>query len=216
MVNALINPPKTEDRPNANVIADAIRKAFASTIGHVISKYKVRLVGIANALTGSPSTPWHVTIGNPQKPIFSSGDMLCNEVKLELGPVLAFNDLPSTITLEFTLENARPLGAQEIFNRLNTGIGRSYVRFNKSFVEVSDVKFATASTTVEISPTQSQTSVEVSAVIEETNQDDYALGNTNDGPIWFTYNANIKQEPKTGDNTDVKVKNGNLESSKQS
>jgi hypothetical protein len=108
-----------------------------STIGTIVSRYKVRLLGIANALTGSPSTPWHVTIGNPKKPIFSSGDMECTSVNLSLGSTLAFNDLPTSIKLEITLQNARPLGAQEIFNRFNTGKGRSYVRANLSFVEAN-------------------------------------------------------------------------------
>jgi len=110
----------------------------AATIGHVISKYKIKLLGIVNALTGGASTPWHVTIGNPKKPLFTSGDMLVSEVKLTLGKTLAFNDLPSSIKIEFSLSNARSLGAQEIFNRFNSGRGRSYVRLQKSYVETSD------------------------------------------------------------------------------
>ena len=122
----------------ANSIMNFVRATFAATVGTVISKYKIRLMGISNALTGSPSAPWHITLGNPKKPIFTSGDMVCSDINLTLGKTLAFNDLPSTIKLELTFTNARNLGAQEIFNRLNTGRGRSYVRLNKSFVEVSD------------------------------------------------------------------------------
>jgi hypothetical protein len=138
IIKALVDPPKDDGKVSASTIFDAVQKAFSSTIGHVVSKYKLRLMGIANALTGSPSTPWHVTIGNPKKPIFSSGDMLCQEVTLTLGKTLAFNDLPSSIKIEFSLTNARPLGADEIFNRLNTGRGRSYKRLQQSFVEAPD------------------------------------------------------------------------------
>ena len=145
IIDNLINPPK-DDAPkkdekgniDTTPIFDAVKKAFASTVGHVISKYKLRLIGIANALTGSPSTPWHVTIGNPKRPIFSSGDMLTTDVTLTLGKTLAFNDLPSSIKIVFSLTNARPLGASEIFNRLNTGRGRSYKRLQQSFVEAPD------------------------------------------------------------------------------
>ena len=147
IIDALIDPPKDDTKPSSGTVTNAIEKAFASTIGHVISKYKIRLIGVANALTGSNSTPWHVTIGNPKKPIFCSGDMLCKDVKLTVGKNLAFNDLPSYIKISFELENARNLGAQEVFNRFNTGKGRSYVRLNKSFVESPDVTFATASST---------------------------------------------------------------------
>jgi hypothetical protein len=121
-----------------NLFLDKLNSITSATIGTIVSRYKVRLLGIANALTGAPSTPWHVTIGNPKKPIFSSGDMECTKVTLTLGPTLAFNDLPSSIKLDIDLSNARPLGAQEIFNRFNTGRGRSYVRTNLSFVETND------------------------------------------------------------------------------
>ena len=105
-----------------------IQSLVKETLGSVVGKYKIAILGIVSSLTGQPSTPWHITIGNPKRPVFSSGDMLMEEVQLKLGPVLAWNDLPEKISIEFTLTNARPLGAQEIFNRFNTGKARSYVR----------------------------------------------------------------------------------------
>lgn len=99
----------------------------------IISKYKVRIASVIAAWTGSSSAPWHVTIGNPKKPFFSSGDMICSKVKLKFGTVLAFNDLPSTIEVQITLKPARNLGLQEIFERFNTGAGRSYIALSDSF-----------------------------------------------------------------------------------
>ena len=71
------------------------------------------------------STPWHVTIGNPLRPIFCSGDMYTTTVQLTMGSTLAFNDLPANIKIDFTLENARPWGLQEIMAKFNTGNVRS-------------------------------------------------------------------------------------------
>jgi len=133
MVQALITPPNDSLESLREPILRALKGAFSTgqkAIGAVIGKYKHRLMGITNALTGSPSTPWHITIGNPKKPVFSSGDMLLKSVDMDLGKVLAFNDLPSTIKFTLKFENARPLGSQEIFNRLNTGRGRSYITVN--------------------------------------------------------------------------------------
>ena len=113
---------------NKTQTPSSIQTALKFTLGAVIGKYKMRLIGIISALTGQPSTPWHITIGNPKRPLFSSGDMVVEDVRMKLGPVLAWNDLPSSISVDFTLKNARPLGAQEIFNRFNTGKARSYVR----------------------------------------------------------------------------------------
>jgi hypothetical protein len=132
IIRALVSPPGNGELKESD-FTEPLNKAFTFTkksFSAIIGKYKVRLMGITNALTGSPSTPWHITIGNPKKPVFSSGDMLLKSVDLELGKVLAFNDLPSTIKISLKFENARPLGAQEIFNRLNTGKGRSYIRIS--------------------------------------------------------------------------------------
>lgn len=85
------------------------------------AKYKVKFMGIINALTGGPSTPWHITIGNPLRPIFCSGDMLCESVSVNFGPQLSFNDLPTYIEVEVELKSARNLGLQEIFAKFNTG-----------------------------------------------------------------------------------------------
>ncbi len=116
----------------ASSLLDVAFDAFIKTI----KKYKVELMGIANALSGAPSTPWHITIGNPLRPIFCSGDMYMSEnVKLTLGPTLAFNDLPSNITVDFTLTNARPWGLQEIMAKFNTGHLRT-VNIQKDFLEV--------------------------------------------------------------------------------
>jgi hypothetical protein len=95
------------------------------TLKETVSKYRIEIMGIAHNLSGMPSTPWHITIGNPLRPIFCSGDMLVDEVTLKLGSNLAFNDLPSTIKVEFTLKNARPLGLQEIMSKFNTGYLRT-------------------------------------------------------------------------------------------
>jgi hypothetical protein len=193
-----------------------LKAAFASTIGHVISKYKIRLIGIANALTGSPSTPWHITIGNPKKPLFSSGDMLCTDVTLSFGKVLAFNDLPSSIKLDINFTSARNLGAQEIFNRFNTGKGRSYVRLNKSFVEHPDATFGSSTSNDKIlqaggaSPSQPQqpnTDIEIKV---PTFEDTYLLNwdNVSGTTDWLNYKAPTPPDTSgTKDNTNPDLQN---------
>jgi hypothetical protein len=168
--------------------------ALSSTLGHVISKYKVKLLGVVNSLTGSPSTPWHLTIGNPKKPIFCSGDMLCTDVSVTMGRTLSFNDLPSSIKIEFTLKNARPLGAQEIFNRFNTGKARTYARFAKSYVELPDVQIP-QNTTKPAAPnvqtnktTNSTTSKNVNNTPTPNYQDEYFT--TGKGKNWFVADKN--------------------------
>ena len=120
-----------------NTLANTAKKLLSDLIttgtGGIAQKYKHVLLGICSALSGGPSTPWHVTIGNPLKPIFSCGDLYTSGVKLTLGPTLAFNDLPSTIDIEFTLTSGRNYGIGEIFRKLTTGDVRITTKSAPSF-----------------------------------------------------------------------------------
>jgi len=119
-------------------LADKVRDLIGTVTSGMIMKYRVKIIGIVNALSGLPSTPWHITIGNPMRPMFCSGDMLTESVQVKLGPQLGFNDLPSSITVEFTLANARPLGLQEIMSKFNSGYLRT-VDVQKSFYETKTI-----------------------------------------------------------------------------
>jgi len=116
---------KTADTSSLDVtskLVDKIGNLADSVLRRAVGKYKIEIQGIARALTGAPSTPWHITIGNPLRPIFCAGDMYMDQdVTLTLGPTLAFNDLPSSIKASFTLQNARPWGLQEIIAKFNAG-----------------------------------------------------------------------------------------------
>lgn len=112
----------TKDLASGSKMVDDILALGDTVLKKAIGKYKIEIQGIARALTGAPSTPWHITIGNPLRPIFCAGDMyMSQEVTLTLGPTLAFNDLPSSIKASFTLQNARAWGLQEIIAKFNTG-----------------------------------------------------------------------------------------------
>ena len=139
------------DKVLAKKVAAASRKLLDKLVNigddvlaGTILKYRTEVLGIVNALTGAPSTPWHVTIGNPLRPIFCSGDMYTQDVAISFGPQLAFNDLPSNIKVSFTLENARPLGMQEITARFNSGYLRT-VDVQKTFYE-TEQKITTVTT----------------------------------------------------------------------
>ena len=113
----------------------AVARFITDGLNTIAQKYKVEMMGIVHALSGLPSTPWHITIGNPLRPVFCAGDMYTTSVSLSLGPTLAFNDLPSTIKAEFTLQNARPWGLGEIMAKFNSGYLRT-VDSQRTFLEI--------------------------------------------------------------------------------
>ena len=138
------------DKKNALLtgVADAIQAALSAAktaLEGLLQKYRVKIIGVINSLTGLPSTPWHITIGNPMRPTFCSGDMLCENVSLSLGPNLAFNDLPSSIKVEFNLTNARNWGLQEIMAKFNSGYLRT-VDVQKTFYETNIIPSADGKT----------------------------------------------------------------------
>lgn len=135
--------PDEREKNKAKAFLDRLSKNIKPLLNKMISKYKIKAIGIINALSGLPSTPWHITIGNPMRPVFSSGDMYMDSVNLKFGSQLSFNDLPTNLTLEFTLKNARAWGMQEIMAKFNKGYLRSVHFTSKmplSYNEVNDTK----------------------------------------------------------------------------
>jgi hypothetical protein len=127
--------------PDGSTILTGFINSLLSVVSGIVKKFEVRIFGIINALTGQPSGTYHVTIGNPKRPLFCSGDMIVKEVNIKFGETLAFNDLPSRITAEFTMTNTRPLGLQEIMARFAQGQGRSYKAGPSSWQETAGGDF---------------------------------------------------------------------------
>ena len=174
----------------------------------LVKKYEVRILGVVNALTGDPSGPWHVTIGNPKRPIFTSGDMICKEVSISLGDTLAFNDLPSRITVEFTLENARPLGLSEIMSRFMQGQGRTYVSGPSSWLETEggqdfSVNSGKSENNPPVGSTASNQSPAGGTPINDSQSDgSQAIGSTQSNETFATgagQESNINKEPNPDD-----------------
>jgi hypothetical protein len=135
--------PTQREKNKAMSFINKIEKNIEGILKKILSKYKIKAIGIINALSGLPSTPWHITIGNPMRPIFSSGDMYMDSVNLKLGSQLSFNDLPTNLTVEFTLKNARAWGMQEIMSKFNKGYLRAISFTSKmplSYNEINDTK----------------------------------------------------------------------------
>ena len=135
--------PTQREKNKAMAFINKIEKNIEGILKKILSKYKIKAIGIINALSGLPSTPWHITIGNPMRPIFSSGDMYMDSVNLKLGSQLSFNDLPTNLTVEFTLKNARAWGMQEIMSKFNKGYLRAISFTSKmplSYNEINDTK----------------------------------------------------------------------------
>lgn len=84
-------------------------------------------VVVANSLlNGEPVGMWHLTIGNPFRPIMSIGNLILTGSKLQFGDELGADGFPTSITLTCTLKHARPRSRAEIEMMFNAGHARMY------------------------------------------------------------------------------------------
>lgn len=99
-----------------------LRTVLASTF----AKHRWTIRGSIGAMTGQPTAPWHITIGNPYSPIISSGNMVVDDVSVNGKGEMGFNDMPKEITATIKLRFGRNLGKQEIQSIFNNGYKRYY------------------------------------------------------------------------------------------
>ena len=122
-----------EGQAQINSQRQSILNGLATIGASSLARYRIEFAKIIPAATGAHSAPWHLTLGNPKNPFFSSGDMIVESSEIKMGNVLGFNDLPTRIEFNFTVKSARNLGIQEIFDKFNVGAGRQYQRNTVQF-----------------------------------------------------------------------------------
>lgn len=106
-------------------VVDDLLSIVSPTIDNMIHdlfrKYQWKIRGSIYAMTGAPSAPWHITMGNPKNPFFICGNLVCKKVEMELNGEFGFNDMPTQINVKIQLIPARPLGKSEIQQLFNGG-----------------------------------------------------------------------------------------------
>lgn len=100
-------------------------------IEYTIGRYQWKIIGALNQLTGGPTTPWHLTIGNPNAPILSMNHIIVENVDVTLGKELMYNDLPKFINVKITIVQSRNLGKQEISKMFGVEYKRNYTNKKK-------------------------------------------------------------------------------------
>jgi hypothetical protein len=84
------------------------------------------LKGMSALLIGEPVGEWHVTIGNPLNPIAMIGNLICNNIELELNDELGPDDFPTELKITVNLEHAMARDRDSIQSIFNRGMGRIY------------------------------------------------------------------------------------------
>jgi hypothetical protein len=125
-----------ETASNLLNVGREIYNFFGNTLlAGTINKYRWPIRGSLSLMTGLPSTPWHMTIGNPYHPVISLNNVQVDGVTITPNTEMGFGDMPTRLKVSITLKIGRPLGKQEIDRIFNNNYRRVYTK-----ATIEDVK----------------------------------------------------------------------------
>lgn len=77
--------------------------------------------------TGAPVGEWHLTVGNPFKPIAVVGNLICEGVEITFNDELGPDDFPTEMTATVKLKPGMSRANQDIESVFNDGFGPLYI-----------------------------------------------------------------------------------------
>lgn len=84
-------------------------------------------MNVAKALlTGESTGEWHLTVGNPFRPILMMGNLILESSQFSFEEALGTDDFPIGFSVEISLKPARPRDSADIQSSFNAGKGRLY------------------------------------------------------------------------------------------
>ena len=106
-----------------------LKTGAAMGANKLINKFEMRrqFQTVKALLSGEATGEWHLTVGNPLRPIAVIGNLICKDTILEFDNALGLEDFPESIKATFTLEPARPRDITDIESMFNAGRGRMYL-----------------------------------------------------------------------------------------
>lgn len=113
----------------ATLAKNVIKGGLQNIIGGLING-KLGKLGVtqpANALlSGEATGMWHVTVGNPLNPIAMMGNMVCNQIEMQMGEGLGYDDFPVNVAFTCQIKHGKPRDAGDIESMFNAGKGRYF------------------------------------------------------------------------------------------
>jgi hypothetical protein len=111
---------------NLSGLFDVAKKAGGTFMDLKRAKSRPKVLGFHALLSGLPIGEWHLTIGNPYRPIMMVGNLICKGFEFEMSDHLGVDDFPSQLKFKVKLESGRPRDKGDIESIFNLGQGRVY------------------------------------------------------------------------------------------
>jgi len=109
-------------------ILNDITSLLQTILTSTITIYRFKLRGSIELMTGGKfsSTPWYLTLGNPNSPWLATNHIIIKSASVETSTEMGFNDQPQRLTAKFSCQLSRSLGKQELMRMFNNTVRRSY------------------------------------------------------------------------------------------
>jgi hypothetical protein len=103
----------------------------AKAIGGILNTVgRPSVVMMQSLLSGEATGTWHLTVGNPFRPIAVIGNLILANTELSFGDNLSAEGFPTEIKVNCSLKHARPRSRNELEMMFNGGKQRTYFRLS--------------------------------------------------------------------------------------
>ena len=120
-----MNASSDTAKETLKTIAGAVSKFAIVKFMNVIGRPSIPVMN--SLLVGDPVGEWHLTIGNPLRPIACIGNLLCTGTTIEpVSNTLGYDDFPVDWKVTVKLKHAMPLDRAGIEMIFNAGQRRTY------------------------------------------------------------------------------------------
>ena len=126
-------------------LADIGKKVAFGIADLKSAKTRPQMLGFHALLTGLPVGEWHMTIGNPYRPIIQIGNLICKGFEFEMSDHLGVDDFPSILKFTTNLETGRPRDKGDLESIFQFGEGRMYYP-PEGLMDIANTSVATVST----------------------------------------------------------------------
>jgi hypothetical protein len=88
-------------------------------MGMQAAKSRPATMAVKSLLSGQPNGCWHLTVGNPYRPIMKMGNLIVKEWEMNFSGFMGMDDFPSEMKYRVSLETCRPVDKGGVESWLN-------------------------------------------------------------------------------------------------
>lgn len=123
-------------------LGDIAKNVGSKVLDLKSAKSRPQVLGFHALLSGLPVGEWHMTVGNPYRPIMSIGNLICKGFEFEFSEHLGADDFPSMLKFIVNLETGRPRDKGDLESIFQFGEGRMYYP-PEGLIDVSNTSAST-------------------------------------------------------------------------